>query len=796
MLKNYLKIVLRNFKRNKIYSFINIFGLAIGLALVFLIVLYVRHETSYDAYNKNAKRICRIIRNDKNLDWIESGTSYLLAPVLRDEYPEVEATARTRPMSVEIEYNEKFEQNYFNCVDPEILDILTLEFVYGSRENALTDPYDILLSETRAAKHFPDENPVGKILPVRMCGETIDFTVKGVLKNVPTNTTFFMPFLVNIDLAKKSLQFIQNRYGDGEYFEQWSFSYYQTYVLLKADCDREAFVEKMNQIPAKHHYEGMQITYDLQSLRSIYLHSNDFTVNFTRSGNLADIYLYSSIAFLILFIACTNFIILSTVQSIKRSKEIAVRKIVGAERKNLIKQIMFESVFTSFLACFLAIALTYLLRPGIVHYLNVPLEINYIENYFYPLSLISITLLVGFASGSYVAFYISRLDPLVILKSSISSSNSKSLFRRIVICLQMVIFISLLSSSFIIYKQLHFVKNTDLGFDKEQLLTMELTSGNFSEHYYSFLDELSRNPNIINVTGGFSLPPFDGRGITNETLFDDPDQQIPVEFNGVDFNFFETYNIEMLSGRTFSREFAADTLNSIILNETAVKQLHIDDPIGKTIRDMEIIGIVKDFHFHSLYLKIEPMIFSYSPISHNGYVGIKLSPHNVQETIKFIEQTWSKFNTGKEAPFEFEFVDETIDQLYWETQNFGKTINYCTLFAIFVACLGLFGLTMFITEQKSKEIGIRKVFGASPFRILKHLSIEIIWLNIISTVITIPIVVYFMNKWLMNFAYKTEISFWIFMIAGLAGLSVSLLTMSFFSIKASLSNPADTMKYE
>ncbi len=799
MLKNYLKIVLRNFKNNKIYSFINIFGLAIGLALVFLIVLYVRHETSYDAYNKNADRIFRVLTHNNNLDWKGSGTSCLLSPVLREEYPEIEVVAQIRGITVEIEHNEIFEQNYLNCIDPEILDILTLDFVYGSRENALTEPYDILLSETRAAKHFPDENPVGKILPVRMYGETIDFTVKGVLKNVPTNTTFIMPFLVKLEVADKFFQFINSRYGNAEIensYSNWYSNYFQTYILLKERINTETLIAKLNEIPGRYHSEGMQLTYDLQPLKNFYLHSSDLINNHTRSGNLADIYLFSSIAFLILFIACTNFIILSTTQSMKRSKEIAVRKIVGAERKSLIKQIMFESIFTSFIACFLAIGLTYLLRPGIVHYLNVPLDINYIKDYVYPLSLVLITLLVGLASGSYVAFYISRLDPLKILKSSISTSSSKSLFRRIVICLQMVIFIGLISSSLIIYKQLNFVTNSNLGFDKEQLLTLELTSGDFSEHYYSFLDELSRNPNVINVTGGFFLPPYDGRSIMEETLFDDPDQQIQVEHNAVDFNFFETFNIDMVSGRSFSREFAADTLNSIILNETAVKQLHIDDPIGKTIRDNKIIGIVKDFHFHSLYLKIEPMIFRYSPISHNRYVGIKLSPHNVQETIKFIEQTWNKFNTGKEAPFEFEFVDETIDQLYWETQNFGKTITYCTLFAIFVACLGLFGLTMFITEQKSKEIGIRKVFGASPFRILKHLSIEIIWLNIISTAIAIPIVIYLMNKWLMGFAYKTEISFWIFIIAGLAGLSVSLLTMSFFSIKASLASPVDTMKYE
>ncbi|MCD4796500.1 MAG: ABC transporter permease, partial [Candidatus Cloacimonetes bacterium] len=591
---------------------------------------------SYDTYNKKSDRISRVLTIRKDLDWITPGTSYLLAPVLRDEYPEVETVARSRGIGVEIEYNEIFEQNYFNCVDPDILDILTLEFVYGSRNNALIEPYDILLSETRAAKHFPGENPVGKIIPVRMYGETIDFTVKGVLKNVPDNSTFRMPFLVNIDIAKKFSQFIQNRYGGGTYEEKWYLNYYQTYILLKKGTDPEAFIAKMNEIPARYHEEGMQVSYNLQPLRKIYLHSNDFTNNPTRSGNLSNIYLFSSIAFLILFIACTNFIILSTAQSIKRSKEIAIRKIVGAERKSLIKQIMFESVFTSFIACFLAIGLTYLFRPGIINFLRVPLDINYIKDYFYPLALIMITLLVGLASGSYVAFYISRFSPLIILESRIAASSSKSLFRRIVICLQMVIFIGLISSSITIYKQLHFVKNTNLGFDKEQLLSLELTSGDFSEHYEAFLDELRRNPNIIDVTGGFSLPPDDSRSIMQESLFDDPDKKIQVEYCQVDFNFFKTFGIELKNGRLFSREFAADTLSSIILNETAVKKLHIKNPIGKIIRDLRIIGIVKDFHFHSLYLKIEPTIFQYCRSSHIRYVGIKLSPHNVQETIKFI----------------------------------------------------------------------------------------------------------------------------------------------------------------
>jgi len=796
MLKNYFKIFLRNLKKNKVYSFLNIFGLAISLALVFLIVLYIRHETSYDAYNKKADRIYRVLTHRKDLDWIEAQTSYLLAPVLRDEYPEVEAVARIRGIYVEIEHNEIFESNFFNCIDPDILDILTLEFVYGSRENALAEPYDILLSETRAAKYFPDENPVGKIIPVSMYGETIDFTVKGVLKNVPTNSTFWMPFLVNIDVAKKFSQFIYQRYEGVDYKEQWYFNYYQIYILLKEDVDTEAFVDKMNEIPAKYHDEGMQFSYDLQPLRKIYFHSNELTNNPTWSGNLSDIYLFSSIAFLILFIACTNFIILSTAQSLLRSKEIAIRKVVGAERKNLIKQIMFESVFTSFISCFLAIGFTYLFRPIVKNLLHVPLGINYINNLGYPISLFLITLLVGIASGSYVAFHISRLNPLIVLKSKISTTSSKSVFRRIVICLQMIIFICLISSSIIIYKQLHFFRNADMGFDKKQLLSMELRSGDFSEHYESFMTELSKCPDIIDATGAFELPPEDGRMCVNIPLFDDPEQQIEVEESLVYFNFFETYRIELESGRFFSREFALDTLDSIILNETAVRQLHIKDPIGKFIENSKIIGVVKDFHYHSLYYKVEPTIFRLcSPKSING-IGIRLSHYNVSKTIDYIERTWNSFNKGEDAPFKYEFVDEKIHQMYWETQNFGKAINYCTLFAIFVACLGLFGLTMFITKQKSKEIGIRKVFGASTFRILKHLSKEIIFLSIISTFITIPIVIYLMNKWLENFAYKTEISFWIFIIAGVFGLFVSLLTMSFFSIKASLENPVDTMKYE
>jgi len=335
-----------------------------------------------------------------------------------------------------------------------------------------------------------------------------------------------------------------------------------------------------------------------------------------------------------------------------------------------------------------------------------------------------------------------------------------------------------------------------LGFNKEQLLELYLTSGDFSEHYEAFMTELSKCPDIIEASGAFEMPPNDGSMSGKIPLFDDPDQSITVEECWVYYNFFETFGIELLSGRSFSREFASDTLNSIILNETAVRRLHVKDPIGKFIEDSRIIGVVKDFRYHSLYYEVEPTIFKLSSLQSINGIAIRLSPYNVSETIDFIKHTWKSFNKGSDSPFKYDFIDEQINQMYLETQNFGKVINYCTLFAIFVACLGLLGLTMFITKQKTKEIGIRKVFGASPFSILKHLSKEIILLSIISTLISVPIVLFLMNRWLENFAYKTEISFWIFIIAGFAGLCLSLFTMSFFSIKASLVNPVDSMKYE
>lgn len=803
MVKTYFTLFFRNLKKNLIYSVLNITGLAIGLSLVFLIVLYVRQETRYDSYNTKADRIYRAITNRKDVDWITPGTSCLLADVIRGEYPEAETVARTRGIRVELEFDGKFEPSFVNCVDPDILDILTFDFLYGTREDALTEPYDILLSETKAEQYFPGENPVGKIIPVRLYGEIIDFTVKGVLKKPPTNSTFPMPFLVNLDIADKFFNFINSRYGTGvnedaeeKWFSNWYSAFYQTYILLKPNTDPTDFVAKMNEIPQKYHDDGMQTSYDLQPLKQIYLHSSDFTNNPTWSGSISDMYLFSSIAFLILFIACTNFMILSTAQSMLRSKEIAVKKIVGAEQQNLTRQILFESLLTALLASILAMGLTYVFRGQLAQYLHVSLNISYTDDYLYPLALCAITLLVGMVSGSYVAFYITRLNPLAILKNRTAAVSSKSNFRRIVICLQMVIFISLISSSLIIYKQLHYMMNTNLGFDKEQLLTMNLTSGNFSENYESFLDELRSCPNIIDVTGGFSLPPDDTSTIGNVSRFDNPDQQVEVEYYSVDFNFFETFKIDILQGRSFSREYSDDTGNTAIINQTAVNELHIDDPIGKTIEDSQIIGVIDDFHFHSMYSKIKPMVFHHCPLAHIDCVGIRLSPHNVAESIKFIEQTWKKFNTGKEAPFEFRFVDESFTMLYRKSVNFSKMIIYCTIFAIFIACLGLFGLTMFITRQKTKEIGVRKVFGASPFRILKHLSIEIVWLSLISTVITIPIVIFLMKKWLMNFAYHTRISVWIFLVSGLMGLCISLLTMSFFSIRASLANPADTIKYE
>ena len=802
MLRNYYQVFLRNLKKSPIYSILNILGLAIGLALVFLIVSYVLQETSYDSYHEKADQIYRVLTIRKDVDWITPGTSYLLADVLRDEYPEVEAVGRTRGIRAEIEFDDKLETEYFNCVDADILKILTIEFLYGTRENALTEPYDILLSEKRAEKYFPNENPVGKIFSVKLYGEIINFTVKGVFRNIPENSTFSAQFLVNLDISENFFIFIYNRYGlDGgsvknEWILNWCSDMYQTYILLKANTNPESFVEKMNEIPAKYHPEGSQSSYDLQPLKKIYLYSSNLTNNPTRSGSLSNIYLFSSIAFLILFIACTNFMILSTARSMERSKEIAVKKILGASGKNLINQIMYESILTAFIACIFAIGFAYLFRAQMVQYLDVSFKLNFTKDYLYPLALLAITIFVGIASGSYIAFYISRLNPLIILKSKIAVTSSRSYFRSIAICLQMIIFISLISASLIIYKQLHYVMNTNLGFDKEQLLNMDLTSGDFSEQYESFMTELRTWPDIVNATGGFDLPPDDGKTVGTIPLFDDPDQQVQVEYYSVDFNFFETYKIELQKGRFFSREFSDDSGTSVILNKSAVEKLHIEDPIGKTIEGYQIIGVVNDFHFHSLYYEIEPMIFSYCPLSHIGYVGIRLSSNNVPESIKFIEKTWNKFNIGKEAPFEYEFVDEGFDQLYRDALNFSKMILYCTIFAIFIACLGLFGLTMFITRQKTREIGIRKVLGASSFQILKQLSREIIFLSVISTAISIPLVIYLMNKWLMNFAYHTVISFWILLISGLMGLCISLLTMSFFSIKASLANPIDSIKYE
>jgi len=429
-------------------------------------------------------------------------------------------------------------------------------------------------------------------------------------------------------------------------------------------------------------------------------------------------------------------------------------------------------------------------------YLHVNLQVNYLKDYLYPLAIIAITVVVGLVSGSYISINTSRLNPLVMLKSRSAAASSKSHFRRLIICLQMVIFIGLISSSFIIFDQLHYLRNSDLGYDKEQLLKMEFTSGDFSAHYESFLAELVANPNILNVAGGFYLPPHDGSSVGNIPHFDDPEQLVEIEYCSVDYNFFETYNIDLLAGRFFSRDFADDTGNVVIVNKAAIEKLHIENPLEQTLEEAQIIGVVDDFHYHSLNLELKPMLFRLSPLAHITEVGIRLSPHNIPESLKFIEKTWNKFNLGKEAPFAFSFVDDMFEMFYRDSMNFSKMIMYCTILAIFIACLGLFGLTMFITKQKSKEIGIRKVFGASSFRILKHLSLEIVWLSIVSTLIAVPLVIYLMNKWLMNFAYHTDISFWIFIIAGFTGLCISLLTMSFFSIKASLANPVETMKYE
>lgn len=782
MFRNYLKIALRTFRKHKSYSFINIAGLAIGLTCSILMLLWVQDELSFDRFHSNAKEINRIL-----LDPLEAATTHeavsppVLAGKIKEEIPEVINAIRMTPHGrMLFTYQDKtFYENQGLLADISFFDIFNFPFIQGNRATAFEDLRSIVISENLAVKYFGSENPIGKIISLN---NSTDYTVTGVIQNIPANSHLQFNYVRSFELFSSS----------GRDLNSWGDVSFYTYVQLQKGSSIENVNLKLKAMIEKE--DPNHNLYYLQPLTRIHLHSK-FNFDIGTHGNIMYVYIFIAASLFVLLIACINFMNLATARSGIRAKEIGMRKVVGAKKSDIIKQFYSESILSSLFALVLAVILVLLLLPVFNNLSGKELTFGLLENTQPLLGLLAIAVFTGLLSGSYPALFLSAFHPINILKGSLRSGTRGSLFRKILVVTQFSLTIILIIGTIVIYRQLSHIKDINLGYDKEQIVTLPLR-GALNESIDTLKTAMLQNPDILQLTGTSSLPTFIGSGTSGaEWEGKDPETRIQMQINWVDTDYLDTFKMEMAEGRFFSKEFLTDESN-IILNEAAIKAMGMESPIGKRFKwngERQIIGVVRDFHYKSLHTEIEPLILIAEP-GRLFYACMRINATNIPATIKFMENTWKKFIPN--FPFEYSFLDDRLDNLYRAEERMGQVFKYFTMLGMFIACLGLFGMASFTAEQRTKEIGIRKILGASVPNVVSLLSKEFTKLVLISNIIAWPVAYFVMNQWLRSFAYRTKIGIWIFLGSAVLALVIAFLTVSYQSTKAALTNPADALHYE
>ena len=800
MFKNYLKIALRNVKKQKGYAFINIAGLAIGMAACIMILLWVHDEMSYDTYHENADRIYRLTI-DANLG------SQMAAPVsmppvgqaMVQEYPEVLQSARlTRPARYPVVVgDQEYFEEYVAFADGSVFDIFSFPFIEGDPKTALQTAYSAVITEDVAKKYFGSGDPIGKVIEF---SEGTKYAVTGVVKNVPHNSHFTFNILRSMET-----RYAENR----QLMENWMNVSLFTYLLLAEGADPKGLEEKLPDLVDKNlgailKSIGGSIVLQLQPLKKIHLYS-DFIADIGAQGDILYVYLFSGIALFVLIIACINFVNLSTARSSVRAQEVGMRKTLGAVRHRLVGQFLGESVLYSLFSLILAIGLILLAIPWFNAFLGRNLSLNIFEVPWLVPGFLGLAVLVGVSAGCYPAFFLSSFQPVRVLRGKQSARTQNIRFRRILVVLQFAISIVLIIGTMMVYKQLVYMKSKALGFDKEHVVVLPGLRDTMPTSYQTMRNEFIGLPGVINA-GASSMVP--GRGITRSVFQPEgysQDQSQPMDYRSIDPHFLPTLGIAIVAGRNFSEDLATDRDESVIINETAAFQFGWQDPIGKQFilspdqtdgeeeTRLNVIGVAMDFHSMSLREKIEPMILFYDPEDYST-MAIRIAPSDVPKTLDLIRGKWKQL--WPQRPFEYFFLDDVFDSQYRAEEQIGNLTLRFSLLAIFIGCLGLFGMASYTTEQRTKEVGIRKVLGASAGNIVRMLSREYIVLVAVGNLIAWPAAYFLMKTWLDNYAYRTSLAPWVFIAAAFLSLAVALLTVSYKSIKAALSDPADSLRYE
>ena len=783
MFKNYLKIALRNFFKHKSFSFINISGLAIGMACCMLILMWVQDELNYERFNENIDDIfCIANYSEDTPNVLGSSVPAPLVPFIKDRYAEIKHASRFRGSGRRLfsyDGNNVFEDNG-GFADPGLFDIFSFKAVLNDPKAALADFNTIILTKSMAERYFGPEDPLGKT--IRLENQYV-FSVGAIIEDIPRNSSIQFDYLIKFENFGKF---------DNVEMDNWGrYENYSGFVILNDNADPEIFSDKI---------AGAIVDNDPESNFRLKLHpyKNLRLFGLNNDGTLKFVLIFFAIAVLMLLIACINFVNLTTAQAGKRAKEIGLRKVVGASKSAIRRQVYTELAAIVTTAFVLALVLVYLFLPRLNALSDKSLTLTLAGSLGLLLFMLGIAFVTLIISGTYPAFYLSAFSPVKILKSARSTGSGNSSLRKVLVIAQFTISIVLIISTIVITKQMIYIKNKELGFDKDHLVYIDLL-GNLKARYDTVKNELQRNPNINSVTVAQSLPNIVGSFAGGLDWEGRPaDVRGGMNFIAVEKDYFDTVGIEFLEGETFKTIPDNQLLREFIINEKAIELMQIENPIGKSFKMWDrdpgrIIGIVENVHNAPLHQEIRPAFYVQFPYFYN-YLIINMKSENIQNTIGFIQGVHKRLNPN--FPFEFHFLEENIDRFYQNEKRVNRLITYFTVLAIFISCLGLFGLSLFMVEQRIKEIGIRKTLGATVTHIVGLMSKDFLVLVGIANLIAWPASYFIMNKWLQNFVYRIDIGLWIFALAAALALFIALLTISFQTVKAATANPVDSLRYE
>ena len=762
-------------------------GLSLALAASFVILLYVINELSYNTSFKNRKQIYRVLHNNADIKITDDGAPYILTKHLQDEFPQVKYVAPTHFVT---EFSVKMNEDYIPVdrvvgADSDIFNVFDIN-VHGQQANILDEPNSIILSKELAQKLFPDQDPIGQNLVAQIDEKDEVLEVKGVFDNFPVNSTFQADCFINV---KWILQQINSRIKERDAETDWRSMYWQTWLLLDKNNSGGALDEQFRSLEKEVFSDDEKYEFSLQNLSDVYFGSQDINSGLPQ-GNLKNIRIFSAIALLVILIAALNYIILSTAVSTGRSKEIGIRKTNGAGAKSIRRQLLNESLILSILVLPVALFLAWMGKPYAEDLFQTKLLILRSNIVIYVSVYVSLTLLIGLVSGLYTASYLSKLNVISILNNSVRTGKRKSRVRSALIVAQLVIFCIFVSSTLIIYSQYKYALEKDPGYYNEDVLFVDM--GWNSQSSKAFINSIKAYPDVLAAGGAIDALPMTSFFAYPMEFPGDKSQKVPIELLAVDYNFLEAMGIQVIKGRSFE---LGDDENAYILNENAVNELGLTDPVGKKIDvvDGTVIGVVKNFNLHSFHSKIPPLILIASD-DFAQQVAVHYKTGTLESVLPLIKSEWQKIVPNE--PMNYKTMDEFLKEVYTEEKNLSVIVSVSAFFALLIASFGLFGLTLFIMKSQTKEIGIKKVCGSSGQGIVLSFLSQNFIMVIVATLLSVPPTIFVMNKWLSNFAFKTNISWWVFLITFVFAAIVALSTVLFHSYRASRINPVEALRYE